>query len=473
MGPGVPRLSGETFMRRTFILPLSAIALSASAIQELGFGDARASYTEAIQRTAAMAGDSRAQQLVQSQKLSLMNLTWEDTGRYKGSSVGPNISDLTIQVQMPGTKQAALMPVIRHPNFSDLTGDADPNQFTLLVGNEKGQPLRRVSLSEVLANPTRFMSNPASWKGPKLKSLAAGRDSHVLVSAQACFLPVPQKGLATFNPVLFNYQSQPGHPAVLSILATREGTSMAVIQNKNPGGAWSWGQTLYHNINGKRASLTGQRMTDYVAGGKQGPKAGGVRVGDDALNMVLLIQIPLKVQTPQRAGFGGAGGGAAYEADSAAPTAAMKSKSESNVENAVISFGATEGPFTEVDNLEIERDDRFPVRVTIQYYKATSNGVVSPFDVDQISRQISGVYKNLTNVGSLVTGGETGRPTEYYGSKVQPHDWWQRFWFDYESWSGVNREEAIAKLQKQLGHDYESKPACRLYLCDLLRQKQN
>ena len=33
------------------------------------------------------------------------------------------------------------------------------------------------------------------------------------------------------------------------------------------------------------------------------------------------------------------------------------------------------GPYTELDGLTIERDPRFPVRVTVQFYQATSNGV--------------------------------------------------------------------------------------------------
>jgi hypothetical protein len=32
--------------------------------------------------------------------LQLLNVLWEDTGRWEGSSVGPNISDVTIEVQM-------------------------------------------------------------------------------------------------------------------------------------------------------------------------------------------------------------------------------------------------------------------------------------------------------------------------------------------------------------------------------------
>ena len=54
-------------------------------------------------------------------KLQVLTLTWEDTGRFKNSAVGPNISDMTIQVQQtkPGTNEVHLanMPVIRHDNF--------------------------------------------------------------------------------------------------------------------------------------------------------------------------------------------------------------------------------------------------------------------------------------------------------------------------------------------------------------------
>lgn len=61
--------------------------------------------------------------------------------------------------------------------------------------------------------------------------LLATRDSHVLVSAQACFLPIPKGEEAVFNPVIFNYQSEAGNPAVLAILVTREGTSMTIVDN--------------------------------------------------------------------------------------------------------------------------------------------------------------------------------------------------------------------------------------------------
>ena len=64
--------------------------------------------------------------------------------------------------------------------------------------------------------------------------------------------------------MLFNYQSVPGDPAVLTILATREGTSVTVIDNERDGfqAGQTWGQRLFFNQDGERASLTGTRLSD-------------------------------------------------------------------------------------------------------------------------------------------------------------------------------------------------------------------
>jgi hypothetical protein len=285
----------------------------------------------------------------------------------------------------------------------------------------------------------------------------------VLVSAQACFLPVPKQGKATFNPVLFNYQSRKGDPAVLTILATREGTSMTVIDNVRDAFAEgaAWGQRLFHNAAGQRASLTGQRLSDFQAAG--GDRTGGPARGA-GLSMVLLIQVPLKQRSPMRLNDY-AGGGLA-----AAPVAEAKSRAPSDVEAAVIGHGDMEGPFTEIDNLPIERDDRFPVRVTVQFYKATSNGVVSPGDIQAIKSEIDRVYAASDAVGSLVTEGRTGRATEYEGAKVQPIGWWQEFWRRHRENTGDSPDAAIRKLRRLLGDDYERRPVCELYLRDLLRE---
>jgi len=335
---------------------------------------------------------------VQQFGLDILNLTWEDTSRYKNSAVGLNISDMTIQVQHQDPKTRAhklsLMPVIRYPNFLDKSVDVRLDQLFLLVGNQKGKPLQRVSLKNFLGDPRRYLSKPNSWKGQQ-KSLLAKRDSHLLVSAQACFLPVPQGGKAEFNPVLFNYQSIAGDPAVLTILATREGTSVTVIDNKRDAFAagQTWGQRLFFNRNGDRASLTGQRMSDFQTNRQDSTQETSVRAAQESdLNMVLLIQVPLKQKQPMLKHT------AVYE--SSLP---MSAAAPSNVEAAVIGHGKVEGPFTEIDDLKIERDTRFAIRATVQFYKATSNGIISKPDILAIQQQIARVYADADYVGSLVT----------------------------------------------------------------------
>ncbi|MEW6733288.1 MAG: hypothetical protein AB1489_18310 [Acidobacteriota bacterium] len=432
-----------------------------------------ATYRQAIDKTARMISDQKARTLAAKYGLNILNITWEDTGRYKGSSVGPNISDMTIQVAVrdPQSQQlnVTCMPVIRYPNFEDKSCDLDPRDFTLLVGNQHDHPLKRISLYDFLENPTLYLFNADSWKAKK-RTLLGERDTKVLVSAQACFLPVPKAGEATFNPVLFNYQSYQGDPAVLTVLATREGTSVTVIDNKRdafePGAVW--GQRLFHNENGQRASLTGQRESDFLQQQEQSTKAPSVGSAktnkhESGLNMVLLIQIPLKQKNPMRFNYYGV-------SSEVIEVTGGTSVTHSDVENAVIGHGELEGPFTEIDNLEIERDERYPIRVTVQFYKATSNGVVSRADIKSIKEQIDRVYAQSDYVGSLVTEGETGRVTEYEGVKVQPPDWWQQFWKRHEQNTGDRPEIAIAKLRALLGLNYQQQPVNEFYLRSLLKK---
>ncbi|MBP0020569.1 MAG: hypothetical protein J7647_23820 [Cyanobacteria bacterium SBLK] len=413
-------------------------------------------YQQTIQKTVAMVANGRSQSLARQFGLNILNVTWEDTGRYHGSAVGPNISDMTIQIQQrnPRTSEYRLhlMPVIRHPNFTDKSADIPLDRFFLLTGNEKGTSLQKVSLREFLGNLRKYLNEPDSWAGRKT-SLLADRDTHVLVSAQACFLPIPRESKAEFNPVLFNYQSYEGDPAVLTILATREGTSVTIIDNKRDAfdAGLTWGQRLFFNQNGDRASLTGQRLSDFQ-GENPGESSANPTVeaaGEEGLNMVMLIQVPLKQKNPLGFGFSG------ELEDGIVPSAPVLESARSDVEAAVIGHGEIEGPFTEIDNLAIERDPDFPVRVTVQFYKATSNGVVSEKDMREIKEQIDRVYDDADYVGSLVVDGDTGRPTEYHGNKVEPPDWWDAFWRRHEANTGQTREEALEMLRRWLGENWQ------------------
>lgn len=400
-------------------------------------GDAE--YHEVIQNTAAMVWDEDAQRLAAEYGLQILNLTWEDTGRYYNSSVGPNISDATIQIQhkdeRTGDYKLTLMPVIRYPNYTDLTADVPLDRFYLLVGNEKGQSLKRVSLREYLGDFRNYLNDPGSWRGRE-SSLLAKRDTHVLVSAQAAFLPIRRQGVAEFNPVIFNYQSYAGDPAVLTIVATREGTSATVIDNVRdafPAG-FSWGQRLFFNQDGERASFIGKRLSEFTTEERGITQGMSEATGESGLNMVMIIQVPLKQKRPQEQGM--------MLFESVAAPALEAELDKSDIDAAVIGHGDVEGPFTEIDDLKIERDERFPIRVTVQFYKATSNGNLSSVDMADIAAQIRQVYDDADYVGSLVVDSGKDRPTDYEGPKIEPEHWWERFWERFENNTGLDQFQA-------------------------------
>ena len=146
----------------------------------------------------------------------------------------------------------------------------------------------------------------------------------------------------------------------------------------------SWGQRLYFNKDGQRAPLIAERLTDVKAKGMTANgEARGV-LGEDA-NVLMLIQVPLKYRAAaapavRRGGDGWTAGGdgrqrSAPHAGAGEGERGSSARERADIDTAVLGHGPTEGPYTELDGLTIERDARFPVRVTVQFYQATSNGV--------------------------------------------------------------------------------------------------
>ena len=395
--------------------------------------DPTRNYAAVVRKVAAMPDNDRAVDMVSRAGLSLLNVLWEDTGRWEGSAFGPNISDVTIEVELrdgQGPTRTALMPVMRHENFTDKTGDVKLDKLLIPVGNQaQAGALSYVSLRELLADPARYMTLPSKGK-IKGGTLLAPRDRHALVSAQATFLPVPRAGQATFWPVIFNYQSSRKNPAVLTLLVTRQGTSMTIVDNvRDTVRLGSWGQRLFFNRSGQRAPLTAERLSDVRASGVTMNGESADSLGADA-NLMMIIQVPLKYRQPHvRAqapamdkAFGGAAAKSAAEPMAAPASRRAVGGGHSDVETAVLGHGPELGPYTELDGLTIERDPRFPVRVTVQFYQATSNGVLAAADVRSLRAQIKKVYAMADYVGSLVvpTAADRQRPTNWDGVTTRP-----------------------------------------------------
>lgn len=420
---------------RLLSLLLASLLAPAAASAQSGWGIREKTYAEVIQQVTAMPSDGDLQARAGRHGLGVVNVMWEDAGRFEGSSVGPNISDLTLQVHEKtgsGT-QTHLLPVIRHPNFTDKTADVAADKLWVRVGNQHGGKPVAVPLTEVLSNLQEYLTDSGSLKGSG--NLLAKRDTHFLVSAQHVFVPLPKTGSVEFNPVLFNYQSAPESPAVLTLLVTREGTSATVIENRGEDMSQAgWGQQLFFNHKGQKTLFTAERRSAVkarVESGQAKPSDDGAL--EEGADMMMIIQVPLKHE--DRGWFGGLGGaeggafddGDAMVAEEAPPPPAAR-RSRSDVEKAVIGHSDDLGKFEEVRGLKLERDDRFPIRVTVQFYKATSNGVVSEQDLADVARTIDKVYESGDYVGSLVVPqSQQVRPTGWKGAKARDQvgfRWW-------------------------------------------------
>lgn len=375
---------------------------------------ATSGYAEVIRKVTAMPSDAGLQARLRALGLNVVNVMWEDTGRAAGSSLGPNISDLTLQVRHEG--RSHLLPVIRHPNFTDKTADIKADSLWVKVGNAKGDGLKSVPLSQVLANLGDYLNDASSLKGTG--DFTADRDSHYLVSAQHVFVPLAETGKAEFNPVLFNYQSAPDSPAVLTLLITREGLSATVIENrKGDQTEQGWGQQLFFNDDGQRTRFTAERLSavlDRVEAGNG--TAADTTANDPGADMMLIVQVPLKHKNRGML----SGMEVLYEDAFVEMSPSIRTRRSlsrgmvSNVEAAVIGHGDSLGAFTEMNGLTLERDTALPVRVTVQFYKATSNGVVSDGDLKAAYADIKRVYDDGDYVGSLVVPeGERVRPTDW------------------------------------------------------------
>ena len=411
------------------VLLALTLGISTSAMAQ-NMRQTERAWSEAITRVTAMPSDGDLQRRASEYGLNFVNVLWEDTGRSQGSAFGPNISDVTLQVISDDPNLSSwqsLLPVLRYPNFTDTTGDIAMDGFRVRVGNQDdGGEIRTVPLRDVLANLNEYLSVPVASDGPL--NLLAERDTHVLVSAQHVFLPIPREGEAEFVPTIFNYQSAPGNPAVLTLVVTREGMSTSVVENLPNDSVGGYGQSLFYNAAGERATFTAERRSDVQnrieAGNAQASDAGALEPGADVL---LFIQIPLVHES--RGYLQGLGGisADAPEAAGAVPSAPMAQEERSprsDVEVAVLGHGEADGPFHELNGHVIRRDERFPIRVTVQFYRATSNGIVSDQELADAHAQIARVYEEADYVGSLVVpDGERNRPTDWIRTNPGGDTW--------------------------------------------------
>lgn len=348
-----------------------------------------------------IANDYKLKSLANSYGLDISTVTWEDTARTKGSCMGPNISDMTLHVEPYN------MPVIRKPNFADVTADQPIENFTVVVGNHNGSELKQISLKDYLENLCNYSDAQPH------ECLLKERDSVILTSAQSCILPL-DNGSVEFCVQLYNYQSNydKSDPAVLVIMSNSEGTSVQVV----------YGTTkLYFNNNGTAFNLKAERLSDDRK--KRGVEIDGPMTDEEKnKNALFIYQIPLKQMKKSRYGSGcmlecysfegsfeGSIGGTKL---GCRPPCLNNSNIYRGFEKAIISKGTEKGIFNGISNIKLVRDERFPIRCTVQYYNVTDNPTISEDQLSEIAKTISNTYDTANYKGSLVLTEKSDRKTE-------------------------------------------------------------
>jgi len=346
---------------------------------------------------------------LESYGLKANRISWEDTARTKNSCWGPNISDMTLSVN------GNLCPMIRKPNFTDVTYDLPISYFNLLTGNESGEPTKVVPLKEKLQELGLYLD----------------RDEVILTSAQTCLLPCEEGKSTNFCVQLYNYQSYTSNPAVLTILVSNQGTSIQTLSTNK--------DKLYFNYQGNAYDFKAERLADIRTkrtGVKQQAvkKVSEMNQQEKQENVLMIFQVPLKQKPPQtRGGFttqfsyapeeneeedeeesvGKAGGmfcGSDSDSDSDYEFKTPKQK-KAGVDMAVLSLGEEKGKYKGYDT-ELVRDERYPIRCTFQYYRVTDDVNIEESVIQDIKHTLDNLEKKSIDFGSLVTSGETDRKTE-------------------------------------------------------------
>jgi hypothetical protein len=333
-------------------------------------------------------------------RLTINRVTWEDPSRWKDSALGDNITDQTLTVS---GQLCTLMPVIRRPNLSDITCDMDIDAFSVMVGNETGSLLTKISLQQYLQNIGTYTGNP------ELKSMYDPRDKAILTSSQFCILPL-KDGKVNFGVQLFNYQSEEDNSALLTIVASKEGTSTQVITEKR--------QILYFNQNGRAHDFSATRLSDDRAA-RGVAKGGSMTSEEQERNCLIILHVPLVAKPIGRRVYMSSAKTSMAKSMAMAESASMlpAPTATRGLEEAMLSVGDDKGAFRGIkgergQTLKLERDTTKPIRAVLQFYVLTDTDQIKEPAFEFMSDKIGQVCKSGRNTGSLVVSGPTGRPTE-------------------------------------------------------------
>ena len=336
------------------------------------------------------------------------------------------------------------MPMIRKPNFADVSYDVDINKYKVPVDG------KIISLKEYIKNIGTYTGNNNIGK------LLLDRDEKILTQVQSCILPCKEKENTEFCVNIYNYQSRKDNPCVLTILVSKNGTSTSIIENNTD---------LYFNNNGDSHYFKVERLGDVRFNNGSASTNKAVEyykemTGNENLeNCLMIFQIPLVNKQPNKrmftlgcnssddfndSNFFSDPNNCVLESNCTNKPnitrtiyfSGAKSKScgstinKSNSLNKYtdntlgmdmgnISLGSKVGTYKGTNNLTLERDIKYPIRCTYQYYRVSDTDNINNEVVKDIIKQLDAIKNLASSEGSLVVE-DSERITESSHSKDEP-----------------------------------------------------
>jgi hypothetical protein len=351
--------------------------------------------------------------LVQGKGFHPVKISWEDIGRYAGSSWGDRISDVGIWVrQDEGNPQSArlALSVRRDSNFRDKV---------LVV------PATQIKIHQRVGGSTVEKTLPVRLAELGLTSRT--RDRNVIVSNQFAIVPVPARNMEGAWPpgtpprAAFTFSIFPYGSTNFVITDVIEGSHEAIV---GPGNH----QLLFANVKGNRAPFTASRAEDRpdLLKLEKELKAQGMDVD---VQRYYLIQIPLRrdatgIQTsnmgtppfrrpvsydsvlpmaaaPPAAAAKSAGGAPMVAAEAPAPGEGAAKQESRGLERVAIGHGETEGPYSVGDGYRGARAEE-PTQVNVVYF-VTPVSTVTQKDMETFAAAFAQWDSQAIWGGSFVT----------------------------------------------------------------------
>ena len=179
------------------------------------------------------------------------------------------------------------------------------------------------------------------------------------------------------------------------IVASCYGTSVQVVERGT--------NKLFFNDNGSARWFTAERLED--ARKREAPKDANVKsfkdmsYNEELKNMLLIIQVPLVVPPIDRScNYTEIDGG--EEEDSCLGFNDIMPAYGMSL--AQLNLGDFEEKYVGVGNTVLKRDNKYPVRVTCQYYRVTDLDKISEADITDIRDQLNKIERSAIDKGSLV-----------------------------------------------------------------------